>query len=146
MEHQTETNEMQEHEYNAAQHQYVEQIGRERHGCVSIYLYMGIVLNGLMSIFALIDSLTGKGGDGMWIKSLILLLNALGFVMLLQWRKSGFILLSVMAIINVIYTCLLSEWRPGNSIMLLSAICGLLVLYLVLQIRRDGKSAWSWLE
>lgn len=59
-------------------------------------------------------------------------------VMLLNWRKSGFLLLTISSIIGGLLAMLTSSFPIG--------LLGIVVWYFILQIKKDGKSCWEQLS
>lgn len=125
---------------------------KKRHGCVTAWLVMMIIANTLASIFYLfmnmIGSMVKQDPETKLTTPLILLLIIIGVanvifsVLLLKWNKIGFygfLISSIGALIVNIYVGL----SIGQSSI---GLIGFAVLYGILQIKRDDKSAWENLE
>ena len=61
-------------------------------------------------------------------------INIIAIIMLLNWRKSGFLLLTISSIIGGFLAILTSSFPVG--------LMGIVVWYFILQIKKDGKSCW----
>ena len=65
-------------------------------------------------------------------------INIIAIIMLLNWRKSGFLLLTISSIIGGFLAILTSSFPVG--------LMGIVVWYFILQIKKDGKSCWEQLS
>jgi hypothetical protein len=123
---------------------------KQRHGCVTAWLALMIVINSLTSVIYLFfgDVVKEKAPDVS--TSLLLLLaflslsNVFFAAMLLRWKKLGFwgfVITSVAAfILNLMMGLGIFQSVFGMT--------GLLILYGILQIKKEGSdtSTWSNLE
>lgn len=122
---------------------------KKRHGCVTAWLILLIVANSLTALTYLVandmiqQNLPTPISDTMlYLLAVIGVCNVVFAVYLFKWKKWafwGFIGSSVAATaIN------LSSGLPvGQSLM---GLIGIAILYGILQIKQDGKSAWENLE
>lgn len=122
---------------------------KQRHGCVTAWLVLMIVVNTAAIFYSLISTNTDMNPYRMvipeWIYftlALISLFNVVFAVMLLKWKKVafwGFVITSVLTMGLNLYAGL----GVAQSIVGLLGVC---VLFAILQIREDGRSAWDNLE
>lgn len=123
---------------------------KKRNGFISFWLWTCLIVNILFTIgyFALMFS-----SKGLWsgtpepfplrlfwfIASLVIVV---GYWLLIAWKKVGFYLLSGTAIVNgIISFCI-----DPSMIVLVSAIAPIFILYLILQISKNGNSYWEVLS
>ena len=62
--------------------------------------------------------------------------------MLIKWNKKGFYLCFGMCVVNMIINFIVN----GISLSVLSPISGILILYGILQIKRDGVEYWEAMD
>lgn len=123
-------------------------VPRERNGFVSFWLWLCLVINVLFAIgyFALLFSdrgLFARQPEPIAIRLAWFALSlalVYGYWSLLKWRKLGWTILCAVAVLNSIVN--IATTGPAGFLSLLP----LLILYLILQIRKNGISCWSWLE
>ncbi|MDR2710768.1 MAG: hypothetical protein LBB65_05510 [Burkholderiales bacterium] len=124
-------------------------VPKQRHGCVTAWLVFVIIVNalvGLVYLFAsgfIVKNLPGNvSGTMIVVLGLFCIINVILAVMLLRWKKIafwGFVGTSVVALaIN-----LSIGLGIGQS---LFGLVGIAILYGVLQIQKDGVTAWKNLE
>lgn len=122
---------------------------KKRHGCVTAWLILMIVLNALTAVtwFFFNDVFREQIGEGvnkntMLVLGLIGLLNLVFAIMLFRWKKWafwGFLITSLIAFgINLSLGLGIGQSAMG--------LLGIIVLYAVFQIKADGRTAWSYLE
>ena len=126
---------------------------KERHGCVTAWLWFSIVA----SVFTVVTMLFGgdlfnslleETGQETMSKSYIyvsVLLTGIGvyaYIMLLKWHKNGFFLACGLSIIGG----LVGYFMIGDIFSLLGAFIGPVILFAILQIQKNGVSAWNHLE
>lgn len=122
-----------------------EHVVRERHGFVTFWLWLVLVANG----FSVIASLFPKemyGSDYVQNYSWVYVLDAIvagvkvfGAYLLLSWKKIGFLLIAITSVIS----SALASLMFGNNISIVSCAVGLLILFLVLNIKCNGISCWD---
>lgn len=119
----------------------------ERHGCVTTWLIFLIIANAVIALiyaFTVNKLAATLHTSGLAIAALIILcsINVICAVMLLTWKKIGFygfVITTVLAFILNLYIGI----SPVRSII---GLLSFAVLYAILQIKRDGISAWSNLK
>ena len=117
----------------------------ERHGCVTTWLWIVIVSNLCGSLYYVAEMLSGYRytAMGYGLLSACSLATALGGILLWKWYKCGFYLFAGIAVISLITT----DFLPvDENPILLSSFLGILIWWTILQIRKNGQSAWSLLE
>lgn len=123
---------------------------KERNGFVSFYLWSCLILNSLICFISFLTLFLPYGMnsayDPMWLRVVTTILygcTAASFWMLLKYKKSGFSLLSVTAVVAVIVNFNVSMISGPRDI---APLILLAFVYAVLQIRKNGKSCWSQLS
>jgi hypothetical protein len=122
---------------------------KQRHGCVSAWLILMIVVNAISAVANLFagDYISQNLPEPipptmLVIMSLIGLCNVIFAVMLMQWKKWafwGFALTSVITMgINLSLGFGIAQSLLGLG--------GVVILYAILQIKENQKSAWENLE
>jgi hypothetical protein len=119
----------------------------ERHGSVTAWLILIIVINCVtLLMYILLPNkilLTAKMSYDTHLELLFLgALNIVFSIMLMRWRKIGFYGFGVTAIIGFVL-------NVSSGISLIASILGLsgvAILYGILQIKKNGRSAWSNLK
>ncbi|MCB0632206.1 MAG: hypothetical protein R2824_27380 [Saprospiraceae bacterium] len=123
---------------------------KARHGCVTAWLILVIVVNAI-TVFtylffssAIADALPGQPSTIMLMAmGLVGILNIIFAVMLFQWKKVGFygfIGTSVLAFI-------LNIMMGLGMMQSISGLIGIGILYAILQINaKNGRTAWDSLE
>ncbi|EGV42570.1 hypothetical protein BZARG_1841 [Bizionia argentinensis JUB59] len=121
---------------------------KQRHGCVTAWLILMIIVNALTSLSYLLAGNTvsqNLGGDisnlMMIVLALIGIANVIFAVLLFQWNKIGFwgflgtSLIALFVNINI-------GIGIGQSLL---GLLGIVILYAVLQIKKDHVPAWNHL-
>lgn len=127
---------------------------KRRHGFVTFWLGFMCVVNliyGLYAAYQLISGI-GMGNAGVQVVGTIgCLVNFVASIMMLEWKKMGFWIFTTMSIIGCISNIILFQ-QLGYSIVvaMIAAVIAtglsLLILWAVLQIKKDGISCWKQLE
>jgi hypothetical protein len=122
---------------------------KQRHGCVTAWLILMIILNSLTAIIYLFlgEEVANRLPMGVSDSMLILLgmggvANVLFSIQLLHWKKLGFwgFTLTAFFVLGINISIGLGI---GQSVL---GLLGIAVLYGVLQIKKDNISTWSHLE
>lgn len=123
---------------------------KDRNGFVTFWLWLGIIVNSLLTIFwfsflfssvGLWDA-TPEPMSSRVITFICSFLLTAGYIMLLLWLKSGFYLLVGVGVVESICFIL-----SGMTIkVVLAVLSPLLVLYLILQCSKNGKTCWELLS
>ncbi len=77
----------------------------------------------------------------LYLVSFLLLINMIGIILLFRWRKSGFYLLVLVAMIGVILAI-----GVGSFSALIRTIIAILIWYRILKIKKNGVSTWDNLK
>jgi len=119
--------------------------GSQRHSCVTAWLIFMLIANSITALIYLFTLVrTGGGGLKVSTNSLIALLiiglfNVAFSIMLLLWKKIGFYGFAISSVITFII-----NFSIGISLIKCTiGLIGFLILYGILQIKRDGISAWD---
>jgi hypothetical protein len=127
---------------------------KKRHGFITFWLWLMIICGAITGIyyFAKAETIafqlvyrTGKGFDMCLIYLIggLALINALFAVALLQWKKWGFWTICISAVIALIINTAIGL-NPVMSIV--GGMSGILILWVILQIKKDGIKCWNNLE
>jgi hypothetical protein len=121
---------------------------RMRHGFTSFWLIFGIIVCSLAAIFYLFlsnlfDELYIYMPPGLIaINGVAMLVQIVGLSLLLSWKKIGFwILIGVSAI-----SLLVGLASGGSPRQIIGALVGIAICWGVLQLKKNGKTAWEQLE
>ena len=120
---------------------------KQRHGCVTFWLWLVLLVNAgsvLMQVVNLFDP--SESVYPVWTVVLLVLLascNVVASLLLMRWRKLGFYLFVASALAELVVGLLLLDLHPVESVTSLASIA---IWWAVLQIRYDGRSAWSQME
>lgn len=119
----------------------------ERNGFITFYLWAGIIVNGLLAVLYMLRSIGGFFVSGDFFERLTglscCMLMAVGYYMLLKWKKFGFFLIVGVGLLQFIRTLLTMQDILRPTIVI---IAGIAILSGVLQIRKNGVSCWSLLR
>lgn len=123
---------------------------KSRAGFTTFYLWLGLVLNSLMGIAYFVTIFTRKGlwsaYDPMYTRIYGFVSSAIlfyGYLSLMRWNKSGFYILILMAGISQIMNLVAGGVLSFSTFF---PFFSALILYAVLQIRKNGKSCWEQLS
>lgn len=118
---------------------------KERHGCVSAWLWMVIVVNLCFCVYYFMTMLDSESSQSLgygFLSSLSVFL-ILGAILLMRWSKCGFYLMVGTSLLILIVNHFLLEIEVGYSI---PGILGILFWWVILQIRKNGVSAWKLMD
>jgi cytochrome c oxidase subunit IV len=119
----------------------------ERHGCVTAWLILMLVLNSVCSLLYLIESNLMERKLRVSFITIVMIviigtLNAIFSIMLLYWKKAGFYgFLATTIVAFVINYCI-----KLPLITTLLGLCGIGILFGILQIKKGGRPAWYYLK
>lgn len=128
-------------------------IEKTRHGCVSGCLWFGVVASALSVVFYIfggdaMTTLAEQAGqesfpDAMiYIGAITAAIGLFGYYLILKWKKNGFFIVLGLSAISGVATYFIM----GDITSLAASFIGPLILYAILQIQKDGVSAWDHLE
>lgn len=125
-------------------------MNKERPGAVTAWLMLLIISNLIMAFIYLIGnekmpgvfSTKGMSFYFRFVFSMIAIANIICIVLLLQWKKWGFWGL----VISGICVFAINVFNGAGVIESISGLFGLVMLYGILQIRKNNISAWANLE
>ncbi|MGN0224332.1 MAG: hypothetical protein ACI4AM_09970 [Muribaculaceae bacterium] len=116
---------------------------------MSIYLWFAAVINGLFSILYFICMFTEKGAwyayEPMSMRITEFVISAVtftGFIMLLQWKRLGLIILTLVVIVNTIMALM----NGAELVFSVAPAASWFILILMLKIKKDGVSCMDHLE
>ena len=125
-----------------------EHVVRERHGFVTFWLWLVLVVN----VFSVLLSLFPKemyGSDYVqnpsWVYVLDAIMagvNVLGAFLLLSWKKIGFLLIIMSSVISAAVAMLVF----GSTLGIARYFIGVMFLSFVLNIKRNDISCWDCMD
>lgn len=123
---------------------------RKRAGFTTFYLWFGLIVNTIIGLAYFATIFTRKGlwtaYDPMYTRVYGFVASAilvLGYLLLMRWKKSGFYVLIGMAAVTLMMNLFSGE---TISFATFFPIISALILYAVLQIRKNGISCWEQLS
>ena len=122
---------------------------KQRHGCVTAWLILMIVANSISALTYLFmgDTISRNLGGSiprpiMFLMAILGIANLIFAIMLLQWKKWAF-----WAFIGTSLAAFVLNMTLGLGIgPSLLGLVGIALLYGILQIKANGKTAWENLE
>lgn len=120
--------------------------GKQRHGCVSAWLWITIISNLGYAIYyatLMFGAYTSSMSLGFGLMSILGIINILGSILLLRWNKCGFYVFIVSSILAAIVNLGILKITPYVAI---SGVIAIIIWWGILQIKKDGISAWELLE
>lgn len=127
---------------------------RKRNGFVTFWLITGIIINLMYSIFSFC-TISSSFSFGMNVTAIVSgICMIVCYALLLGWLKIGYWIMIGVATISAVCNVWFNLSRPALShmsylpsiIALISAPVGLIVLWAILQIRKNGVSCWKQLK
>jgi hypothetical protein len=121
---------------------------KQRHGCVTAWLALMILINSLTSLLYLFFGDKVMEMAPQVSQSLLMLLafltlsNVFFAVMLLRWKKLGFWGFAITSAAAFILNLMIGM----GILQSVFGMTGLLILYAILQIKKDDTSTWENLE
>lgn len=119
-----------------------------RHGCLTAWLILTIAANSLLSLaYVLIymlmpDKLPNVPFISFVVLVVICIANAYFSFMLLSWKKNGFYG-SIITSIIILIVNINAGLSIGKSLI---GLFGILILYVLLKMKKDGVAAWDYLK
>ena len=116
---------------------------RQRHGCVTFWLWLVLLINAgvtLQYLASLVDADPQLPVAAVALLALLGACNAYAALLLMRWNKSGFYLFVVSSLVALAVNTTMLDLHPVQSV---SSLVGIAIWWGVLQIRHDGRSAWS---
>lgn len=115
---------------------------KSRHGCISFWLYLSILVNLGLFIFSMASLFASNDESYIWgIYSIALLVNILGIVLMLNWNRLGVYIFLFNCIIGAVFNIVMGYYSFSNSVSMISMSAG--IWYGILHIKKNGASAWN---
>lgn len=120
---------------------------KQRHGCVTFWLWLVLLVNA-GGVLQLIVSMCSSAGMDYPVVAVVLMVllgtcNVVASLLLMRWRKLGFYLFVASSVAALAVNVLLLNVHPVQSV---TSLAGIAIWWAVLQIRHNGRSAWSQME
>ena len=118
----------------------------QRHGCVTTWLWMVIISNLIYSIYYIVLMFSASDYPlitSLGLTSITAILNVLGSILLMKWNKYGFYIFVVSSLLYILTDFAILHI---NSFTFVSSSFAIIILWSVLQIRKEGVSVWSLLK
>lgn len=119
---------------------------KQRNGCISVWLWIALLVNIGLTIYyvvSMFDVLPGENVLGCGLCSILGLVNVLSVILLLRWNKSGFYMLVLSSLMAIVINIFLLRMPVAT---MLSSLLAIVVWWAILQIKKEGVSAWSQLQ
>lgn len=119
---------------------------KERHGCISVWLWVALVANVLLVLLYGIAMFGVDSTDealGFGLCSVGAAVNVLSVILLLRWYKPGFYMMAICSLIAIAINIFILMMEPYVMIGTLLAV---VIWWAILQIKKNGASAWSQLN
>ena len=117
---------------------------KNRNKGVTIWLWFAVVVN----IFVCVCDFNPKMAWGSdfpdsqmllsYAGGVLSIANVVGTAMILCWKKSGFYILAATSVIGAAFSVFMSRFPMG--------LVGIVVWFIILQAKKNGKSCWEQLE
>ena len=117
----------------------------ERNGFVTFWLWMILVANMIGAVIAFFPkTMWGSNYPDQYVAFSVAsgvfgLVTVFGAQLLLSWKKIGFVVILVSSICNGLIALFTSGSFPVG-------IIGLVILWMILQLKKNGKSCWEQLK
>lgn len=123
---------------------------QERNKFISFWLWLGVIINVIATIIYFLLLFSSRGlwsatPEPTWLRIIWVLQSIVlitGYTLLLKWRKIGFFIMAAMLVINIILNVLAS----GISVATFSPIVSFMLLYFVLQLKKNNVSYWDAMD
>ena len=122
---------------------------KQRHGCVTAWLILMIIANSLTAVIYLFmgDLIAEAIAQSlpqpiMTVLAIIGIANLIFAIMLLKWKRWAFWAYVATSIITLIINLSIDQGVLASFL----GLSGAIILYAILQIKKDGISAWKSLE
>lgn len=116
---------------------------KQRHGCVTSWLWFVILANLVMAIFNFVtmyEAYTAKMSLGLGLLGIIGIVNILSAILLMRWNKLGFYMFLVGSFVSIIVGIVLLE-LPSTEVV--PSLIAVFIWLAILQIRKNGISVWN---
>lgn len=120
-------------------------VEQERNGFITFWLWIIIIGNLFMAIISFFPkAMWGSNYPDDYvifsvISGLFPIVNIFGAFMLLAWKKIGFTIIALSAICSGLFTFFTIRTAPVGFV-------GLIILWLILRIKKNGISCWECLD
>lgn len=119
---------------------------KQRNGCITAWLWVAIILNIGTAIFNAVSMFGAHSTAmalGFGICSILGLINVLGAILIMRWNVTGFYLFLASSLICAIVNVFVLKMSAVTAI---SSVFAIVIWWAILQVKKDGVSAWSQLE
>lgn len=120
---------------------------KKRHGFVTFWLWLLMISNAVFAIFMIYAATSSTMILSLILALLLPLLNIAGSILLLNWKKLGYWLILAVPFLYFLIT-IFSHTSASDALTVLvqDLIFVPLVLFAILQIKKDGVSCWKQLN
>ncbi len=122
---------------------------KQMHGCVITWLVLEIISNLYVSILYLVSASHYREWLALFPKPLLtineimLILNIVFYILLLWWKKIGFWGISVLTLVSMVLNI---SYGFNVAFSIIVGFSSIIILFAILQIKRNGVSAWNNME
>lgn len=118
---------------------------KTRHGFVTFWLWFSGVVAVIYGTLLLIE-FADIGEPADMINALLAIVSAIGFYLLLKWKKEGFWIVFVTSILEALIAIVMDASELNFFVSIIACAIDIGVLYGILQLKQDGVSCWSQLK
>ena len=135
---------------------------KQRHGFVSFWLYLLCAVNVIMLVrYLWISDIVSMLFSFSWISHMLYfgvqmsvvveyILTVIGACLLIYWKKAGFWLCCAADVLGIVPNIFYYHWNAYSSLVSflvdeIVPVLSALILWVILQIKKDGISCWSQL-
>lgn len=119
---------------------------KQRNVIITVCLWLTILVNLVMTVGFIVemcDTNLMEDSLGLGFCSMFTFANVLGAILLMRWNKNGLSLITIsVVLLSIVYAYVLNL----GFIPTIPFIGSIVLLWLILQLRKGGKSAWSQLR
>lgn len=119
---------------------------KQRNGCISFWLWIAIIANIAMVVYyavTMFSAYSSEAALGLGLCSIFGAVNVLSCILLLRWNKIGFYMMAFSSILAIVVNiCVLKM----ATVAMIGSLFGILIWWAILQMKKDGVSAWSQLQ
>lgn len=116
---------------------------KQRHGCVTFWLWLVVLANLVMALYYFVlmfDAYTSEKSLGFGFLGILGIVNLLSAILLMRWNKLGFYMMLACSLVGLLVNVGLLG-LPSATV--LPSLFAVLIWWAILQIRKNGVSAWK---
>jgi len=113
---------------------------KQRHGCLTAWLIIAAIINSVLAVMYLAadDMFRYISSSVRLFESFICALGVLFLILVFKWKRIGF-----WGVVVVVVAGIITSLSLGGGVQSFTGLVGLMILYSVLHIKKDGVSGWE---